>query len=61
MPIIPYKHSLEFLKNLYKNGSQKQRYWALRALRARWTEVNKKWQTILNIFSDQPYPPKHAF
>lgn len=56
-----FKNSLEFLKNLFKNGSPRQRKWALAELRHRWTDLDNEWQAKLAIFSNSPYPSNHAF
>jgi len=59
MTDIHYKNSLEFLKNRFKTGSPEVRKWVLEELRLRWTEVDKEWQGILDIFKSDPSPTSH--
>jgi len=39
MPISSLKHSIDYLKNVYKTGSPKQRSWCLQMLKERWEEM----------------------
>ena len=52
------KNSLYFLKKAFIEGPAQRRIWAVEELRKRWTEVDKDWQSKLDIF-DSPYPTKN--
>ncbi len=48
-----FKHSIDYLKVLFKTGSPKQRLWVCQMLRARWTELDPELQKKLDIFASK--------
>lgn len=48
-----FKHSLEFLKQAFREGPAQRRLWALEELRKRWIEVDQETQAKMDIFNPE--------
>jgi len=44
-----FKHSLEFIKERFKNGCPQVRKWALEMLKERWCELDKETQLFIDF------------